>query len=72
MTVSNNQSPNDDKRSKLGKRPKFKERLSFATWILLIISFTLLGYALYVIDTRVLATDADTAKAAPTMVNHLQ
>ena len=37
----------------LNKSPKPKESLSFATWVLLIISFTLLAYAIYTIQARV-------------------
>ncbi len=53
MTIPNNQ-PSSKPERPLNKRPKAKESLSFATWVLLIISFTLLGYALYVIQTRIL------------------
>ena len=53
MTTPNNQ-PSSKPEHQLTKRPKSKESLSFATWVLLIISFTLLGYALYIIQTRIL------------------
>ena len=53
MTTPNNQ-PSSKPESQLTKRSKSKESLSFATWVLLIISFTLLAYALYVIQTRIL------------------
>lgn len=45
MSVSNNKSTTSNKRNKrnkISKRPKSNDRLSFATWVLLIISFTLL------------------------------
>ncbi len=37
------------------KHRQFKESeaLSFATWVLLIISFTLIAYAIYTIQTRI-------------------
>ena len=53
MTTPNNQ-PSSKSERQLNKRPKPKESLSFATWVLLIISFTLLAYALYIIQTRIL------------------
>ena len=53
MTTLNNK-PSSKPERQLNKRPKAKESLSFATWVLLIISFTLLAYALYVIQTRIL------------------
>lgn len=59
MTVSNHKPSTDTKRNKLSKRSNANERLSFATWVLLIISFALLGYALYVIQTRILDTNID-------------
>ncbi|WP_198330372.1 hypothetical protein [Psychrobacter cibarius] len=53
MTTLNNK-PSSKPERQLNKRPKSKESLSFATWVLLIISFTLLAYALYIIQTRIL------------------
>ena len=53
MTTLNNK-PSSKPERQLDKRPKAKESLSFATWVLLIISFTLLAYALYIIQTRIL------------------
>ena len=53
MTTPNNQ-PSSKPERQLNKHSKAKESLSFATWVLLIISFTLLGYALYIIQTRIL------------------
>ncbi len=68
MSVSNNKSTTSNKRNKLSKRPKSNDRLSFATWVLLIISFTLLGYALYVIQTRILETNIDNAKVTTSVI----
>ena len=68
MTVSNHKPSTDAKRNKLSKRSNANERLSFATWVLLIISFALLGYALYVIQTRILDTNinnVDNIQATP-------
>ncbi|WP_367109531.1 hypothetical protein [uncultured Psychrobacter sp.] len=49
--------PNDkqstDVKRKLNKRRKSEDSLPLATWILLIISFSLLAYALYSIQTRI-------------------
>ncbi|WP_350562525.1 hypothetical protein [Psychrobacter sp. CAL346-MNA-CIBAN-0220] len=61
MTTPNNK-PSSDSERQLNKRPKPKESLSFATWVLLIISFTLLAYAIYTIQTRVLEAPAETSK----------
>ena len=63
MTTPNNQPSTHEKR-KLTKQPK--ESLSFATWVLLIISFTCLAYAIYTIQTRIVkpAIDTGNAKAA--------
>lgn len=72
MSFSNNKSSADNKRNKLSKRPKSNDKLSFATWVLLIISFTLLGYALYVIQTRILETNIDNTKATPTVIQQSQ
>jgi flagellar basal body-associated protein FliL len=52
MTTPNNKSSSGSEHQ-LNKSPKPKKSLSFSTWILLIISFTLLAYALYTIQTRV-------------------
>lgn len=62
MTTPNNQ-PTAHKKRILTKRPKEKESLSFATWVLLIISFTCLAYAIYTIQTRIVkpTIDIDTA-----------
>ena len=60
MTIFNNQPATNDKRDKLNKNLKLTERLSFATWILLIISFTLLAFALYSILTKTLETPNNT------------
>lgn len=68
MSVSNNKSTTNNKRNKLSKRPKSNDWLSFATWVLLIISFTLLGYALYVIQTRILETNIDNAKVTTSVI----
>ena len=72
MSVSNNKSSADNKRNKLSKRPNSNDKLSFATWVLLIISFTLLGYALYVIQSRILETNIDNTKATPTVIQQSQ
>ena len=65
MTTPNNQ-PSVHEKRKLTKHPKAKESLSFATWVLLIISFTCLAYAIYTIQTRIVkpAIDTGTAKSA--------
>ena len=60
MTTPNNQ-PSAHEKHKLTKQPKAKESLSFATWVLLIISFSLLIYAIYTIKTRIV--NSDTARA---------
>ena len=60
MTISNDQSATNDKRDKLNKNLKLTERLSFATWILLIISFTLLVFAVYSILIKTLETPNNT------------
>ena len=75
MTVSNHKPSTDAKRNKLSKRSNANERLSFATWVLLIISFALLGYALYVIQTRILDTNIDNIdniQATPTVTQQSQ
>ena len=75
MTVSNHKPSTDAKRNKLSKRSNANERLSFATWILLIISFALLGYALYLIQTRILDTNInniDNIRATPTVTQQSQ
>ena len=65
MTTPNNQ-PSAHEKRKLTKRRKETESLSFATWVLLIISFTCLAYAIYTIQTRIVkpAIDTGNAKAA--------
>ncbi|MBB3107623.1 flagellar basal body-associated protein FliL [Psychrobacter luti] len=63
MKTPNNQLSANDKQRKLTKQPKAKESLSFATWVLLIISFTLLAYAIYTIKTRILESDTDKESA---------
>ena len=61
MTTPNKTTPNN-KPSSESKHKKTKESLSFATWVLLIISFTLLAYALYTIQTRIIEAPAETSK----------
>ncbi len=65
MTTSNNQ-PSAHKKRILTKCPKEKESLSFATWVLLIISFTCLAYAIYTIQMRIVqsAVDVDNPSGA--------
>ncbi len=41
------------------------ESLSLATWIMLIISFSLLGYALYIIQTRIIENRTRTEIKTP-------
>ncbi len=75
MTVFNHKPSTDAKRDKLTKRSSANEKLSFATWVLLIISFVLLGYALYVIQTRILDTNIDNSdniQAPPTVTQQSQ
>lgn len=72
MTVPNHKPSTDTKRNKLSKRSNANERLSFETWVLLIISFALLGYALYVIQTRILDTNIDNIQATPTVTQQSQ
>ena len=62
MTTPNNQ-PSVHEKRKLTKHSKAKESLPFATWVLLIISFTCLAYAIYTIQTRIVkpTIDIDTA-----------
>ena len=62
MTTSNNQ-PSAHEKQKLTKHPKAKGSLSFATWVLLVLSFTLFAYAIYTIKTRILESDTDRASA---------
>lgn len=68
MTTPNNQPTTHEKRI-LAKRPKEndsleKESLSFATWVLLIISFTCLAYAIYTIQMRIMQSAVDTDNAS--------
>lgn len=65
MTTPNNQ-PTAHKKRILTKRPKEKESLSFAPWVLLIISFTCLAYAIYTIQMRIVqsAVDVDNPSGA--------
>ena len=65
MTTSNNQ-PSVHEKRELNKQPKAKESLSFATWVLLIISFTCLAYAIYTIQMRIVqsAVDVDNPSGA--------
>jgi len=63
MTTSNNQ-PSVHEKRKLIKQPKAKESLPFATWVLLIISFTCLAYAIYTIQTRIVKSAIDIDSAA--------
>ena len=63
MTTPNNQ-PSVHEKRKLTKHPKAKESLSFATWVLLIISFTCLAYAIYTIQTRIVKPAIDIDGAA--------
>ncbi len=78
MTVSNHKPTTEAKRNKLSKRSNANERLSFATWVLLIISFALLGYALYVIQARILDANIDgidninNSQATPTVTQQSQ
>ena len=67
MTTSNNQQF-AHKNRKLTKHPKAKGSLSFATWVLLILSFTLFAYALYTIKTRILESDTDRARSPQSSV----
>ncbi len=57
MKTPNNKPSTDPK---LSKRPKPEGTLSFATWVLLIISFSLLAYAIYSIQTRIIDTPTKT------------
>lgn len=63
MTTPNNQ-PSVHEKRKLTKHRKENESLSFATWVLLIISFTCLAYAIYTIQTRIVKPAIDTGDAA--------
>ncbi len=58
MTTPNNQPSTHEKRI-LTKRYKQKESLPFATWVLLIFSFTCLAYAIYTIQTRIVQPTVD-------------
>ena len=64
MTTPNNR-PSAHEKHKLNKQPKAKESLSFATLVLLIISFSLLIYAIYTIKTRIVNSDTARAARAP-------
>lgn len=61
MTTPNNK-PSSDSERQLNKPSKSKESLSFATWVLLIVSFALLAYALYTIQTRILEPPTEISK----------
>ncbi len=52
--------PSSDTKFKLNKHLKSTDALPLPTWILLIISFTLLGYAIYSIQTRILEAPVET------------
>ena len=71
MTTPNNQPSTHEKR-KLTKQPKAKESLSFATWVLLIISFTCLAYAIYTIQTRIVKPAIDTGNAKAAQISLVQ
>lgn len=71
MTTPNNQ-PSAHEKHKLTKHRKEKESLSFATWILLIISFTCLAYAIYTIQTRIVKPAIDTGNAKAAQISLVQ
>ena len=71
MTTPNNQ-PSAHEKRKLNKNRKEKESLSFATWVLLIISFSLLIYAIYTIQTRIVKPAIDTGNAKAAQISLVQ
>ena len=71
MTTPNNQ-PTAHKKRILTKRPKEKESLSFATWVLLIISFTCFAYAIYTIQMRIVQSAVDVDNASGTQSSLVQ
>ena len=71
MTTPNNQ-PSAHEKRKLTKQRKEKESLSFATWVLLIISFTCLAYAIYTIQTRIVKPAIDTGNAKAAQISLVQ
>ena len=61
MTYRDDKTSTDAKR-KVNKRFKLKGGLSMSTWILLIISFTLLAFAFYTIEMRVIDIPVESGK----------
>ncbi len=59
MTTSDNRTPNNA-RDNISKRPKPKQPIGMATWILLIISFTALAFAVYTIQDRIVEEPIET------------
>ncbi|MEN2752324.1 DUF4230 domain-containing protein [Psychrobacter sp. FBL11] len=59
MTTSDNRTPNNA-RDNISKRPKPKQPTGIATWILLIISFTALAFAVYTINDRTVEEPIET------------
>ncbi|OLF35928.1 MULTISPECIES: DUF4230 domain-containing protein [unclassified Psychrobacter] len=59
MTTSNNRTPNNA-RDNMSKRPKPKQPTGIATWILLIISFMALAFAIYTINDRTVEEPIET------------
>ncbi|MBO1529993.1 DUF4230 domain-containing protein [Psychrobacter sp. F1192] len=59
MTTPNHQ-PSTDSQDILSKRPKPKPSIGVATWLLLILSFTALAFAVYTIQTRTVEEPVET------------
>ena len=59
MTTSDNRTSNNA-RDNISKRPKPKQPIGMATWILLIISFTALAFAVYTIQDRIVEEPIET------------
>ncbi|MGM8898860.1 MULTISPECIES: DUF4230 domain-containing protein [unclassified Psychrobacter] len=59
MTTSDNRTPSNA-RDNISKRPKPKQPTGIATWILLIISFTALAFAVYTINERTVEEPIET------------
>lgn len=60
MTTSDNRTPTNASDNNISKRPKPKQPIGMATWILLIISFTALAFAVYTIQNRIVEEPIET------------
>lgn len=60
MTTPDNRTPTNASDNNISKRPKPKQPIGMATWILLIISFTALAFAVYTIQNRIVEEPIET------------